>query len=113
MPSAEESIVPADLFELLELFEAAQRALCEDLRVRRSEESGTRTIAGVEVPPVAPPGPSPAHTTGSVFDPVKAGGGHATKRHYNYFVQLADEIARSGSATGPVGHDTDIGERAN
>jgi len=123
MPEGQQSVITSDLIALLELYEAAERALCEQLRAHRLAGSTSRLFGELGV--VAPRleagssssaigvGPDlgtlgrlesvPASPSSEIgFDPVKAKGGHRTKRDYNYFAQLATDLAQSVSVTRAV-----------
>lgn len=121
LPPGQERVLTADLLELLERYEAAQRALCEDLRRRRQAPTETGLLAdsgGGPLPtsarnPPAAPLRSRARSRMDLsaalrralergVDPVTAESGHKTNGLYAYFPELATDVARSGAGVPTV-----------
>jgi hypothetical protein len=108
VPRRQQSLVTPDLFALLEIYEAAQRALCAEIRASRSRMGDRDLVRPVDslAPRAVFIRPRPPAVAGTRFDPVKVAGLHATKRSYNYFAELATYLARS------TGNDTDLAHDA-
>ena len=105
--TANHQLVPADLLALLEVCEAAQRALCDALRSNRlsSEPVGTtEVLTQLRAVPVAG---TPVHRlrasyVNGDFDPIKAFGQHPTKRNYNYFTVLSQDLREAQGTSEPA-----------